>query len=146
MCKVPFLTSTSNRHVLINLGQNLRVIYFICQSTYSGLAIRFAIYNASPKHYSLPRNKTHPVSQLVMQLAVLYGNCSFNTVSATTHRHLIITFFEKCPSSLATTYCIIVFDTYRLSLAARSLTISLTARPPTRAVQLHSKWQQLFVT
>ena len=70
---LPFLTSIANRHVLINLGQQFRVIYFIRQSTYSGLAIRLVIYNASPKYYSLPRNKTHPVSQLVKQLPVLYG-------------------------------------------------------------------------
>jgi hypothetical protein len=84
MCKVPILTSTANRHVLINLGQKFRAIYFIRQSTYSGLAIRFAIYNAFPIHYSLPWNKTHPVGQLAMQLAVLNGKCSFITVSATT--------------------------------------------------------------
>lgn len=139
MCKVSFLTSITNRYVLINLGQQFRVIYFIRQSKYSGPAIRFSIYNASQKYYSLPRNKTHPVSQLVMQLPVIYGTCSFITVFTTTHKYLIITFFEKCRSSLATTYCIIVFDTYRPSLAARSVTVSLTVRPSARAVELHSK-------
>jgi len=56
----------------------------------SGLAIRFAIYNASQKYYSLRRNKTHPVIQIVQQLPVLCGNCSFITVSTTPTNILLL--------------------------------------------------------
>jgi len=70
--------------------------------------------------------------QLVQQLPVLYGNCSFISLHHI-HKYLIITFCEKFRSSLATAYCIIVFDTYRSPLAARSVTVSLTVRPHERS-------------
>lgn len=144
MCKVPHFTSIANRYVLLKLGQQFSVIYFIHQSTYSGLATCFAVYNAFQNITHCGRIKhIQPVSQLDSKL---YGKwpkvhyCLLHQNPQTSH----ITFFEKCRSSLAATYCIIFFGKYQSSLAARSVTISLADRPHERC-SCSSKWQTLFV-